>query len=39
MRELDPTIKLSNLKDLHPFRRPEDFAHWVEGLRIAGLPE
>jgi TolB-like protein/class 3 adenylate cyclase len=40
MREIDPTLRLSNLAGLtHPFRRPEDLARWTEGLRKAGLPE
>jgi Flp pilus assembly protein TadD len=39
LRQLDPALRLSNLKDLGPVRRPEDFARWAEGLRKAGLPE
>jgi len=39
VRELDPTLRLSNLQDLYPFRRSEDFARWRDGLRKAGLPE
>jgi TolB-like protein/Tfp pilus assembly protein PilF len=39
LRELDPTLRLSNLSDLFPIRRPEDFARWEEGMRRAGLPE
>ena len=39
MRELDPALRLSNLKDLFPIRRAEDFAKWEEGMRKAGLPE
>ncbi|MBR1286830.1 adenylate/guanylate cyclase domain-containing protein [Bradyrhizobium sp. AUGA SZCCT0177] len=39
MRELDPALCISNLKDLLPLRREEDFAKWVEALRKAGLPE
>ena len=39
LRELDPTLRLGNLKDFLPFRRPQDFARWAEGLRLAGLPE
>jgi len=36
----DPTLRLSNLADvMPPFRRPEDRAKYVEGLRTAGLPE
>jgi TolB-like protein/DNA-binding winged helix-turn-helix (wHTH) protein len=38
--ELDPQMRISNLKDrIGIFRRPEDFAKYAEGLRIAGLPE
>jgi TolB-like protein/DNA-binding SARP family transcriptional activator/Tfp pilus assembly protein PilF len=37
--ELDPALRLSNLKDLFPIRRAEDFARWEEGMRRAGLPE
>jgi TolB-like protein/class 3 adenylate cyclase/tetratricopeptide (TPR) repeat protein len=39
MRELDPALSVSNLKDLFPLRRAEDFAKWTEALRKAGLPE
>jgi TolB-like protein/class 3 adenylate cyclase len=39
MRELDPALCISNLKDLLPLRRVEDFAKWAEALRKAGLPE
>ena len=39
MRELDPVLRISNLKDLLPLRRVEDFAKWAEALRKAGLPE
>jgi adenylate cyclase len=39
MRELDPALCISNLKDLLPLRRVEDFAKWAEALRTAGLPE
>jgi hypothetical protein len=38
MREIDPVLHVSNLKDLFPIRRPEHFAKWAEGLRKAGLP-
>ena len=37
LRELDPALRLSNLKEY--FRQSEDLAKWVEGLRNAGLPE
>ena len=39
LRELDPELRLSKLKDLFPLQQPEDFAKWEEGLRMAGLPE
>ncbi|ROM94611.1 winged helix-turn-helix domain-containing protein [Pseudomonas brassicacearum] len=39
LRELDPTLRLSNLKDWLPIQRPEDFTRFFDGLRLAGLPE
>ncbi len=39
MRELDPALRLSNLKDLLPLRRLEDFTRYAEGLKKARLPE
>src|SRR3712207_124872 len=39
LRQLDPTLRISNLKDWLPLRRPEDLATFVDGLRRAGLPE
>jgi TolB-like protein len=40
LRQLDPTRRVSNLKDtMGPYRRPEDVARYEEGLRRAGLPE
>jgi TolB-like protein/DNA-binding winged helix-turn-helix (wHTH) protein len=39
LREFDPALRVSNLGDLTPFRRPEDVARHEEGLRRAGLPE
>jgi len=39
LRELDPTLRISNLKDWLPIQRPEDLARFAEGLRLAGLPE
>jgi adenylate cyclase len=38
MRELDPKLRLSNLKEVIPLRRPADFARYEEGMRQAGLP-
>ncbi len=39
LRELDPALRVSNLADWLPIRRPEDFAIFADGLRKAGLPE
>jgi len=39
VRQNDPALCMSNLKDWLPIRRPEDFSLWAEGLRKAGLPE
>jgi hypothetical protein len=39
LRQIDPTLRISNLKDRHPIRRPTDLARLADGLRIAGLPE
>jgi len=39
LRQIDPKLRLSNLKDLTPLRRPEDLARFADGLRKAGLPE
>jgi adenylate cyclase len=39
LRQIDPSLRISNLKDTLPFRRSEDIAIYAEGLRKAGLPE
>ena len=39
LRRLDPTLRLSDLKDGLPIRRSEDLAALTDGLRRAGLPE
>jgi tetratricopeptide (TPR) repeat protein len=39
LRQLDPGLRLSNLRNSQPIRRPEDYARWEDGLRLAGLPE
>lgn len=36
---IDPNLRVSNLRDSFPLRRPEDLQRWTEGLRCAGLPE
>lgn len=39
LQALDPSLRLATLKDWLPIQRPEDFARFVDGLRLAGLPE
>jgi len=39
LHELDPSLRVSNLSEVFPLRRPEDLAKFAEGLRKAGLPE
>jgi TolB-like protein len=39
LRGLDPTLRISNLRDWLPIRRPQDLAVFSDGLRKAGLPE
>jgi len=39
LRQLDPALRVSNLKDRIPLRRQEDMVRFAEGLRKAGLPE
>ncbi|MGH6881589.1 MAG: adenylate/guanylate cyclase domain-containing protein [Hypericibacter sp.] len=39
LRELDPALRMSSLRNMIPVRRPEDYAKLVEGLKLAGLPE
>jgi TolB-like protein len=38
-RELDPDLRISNLKDRVGPYRPDDFARFAEGMRLAGLRE
>ena len=38
MRALNPDMRISDLKDLVPFRRSDDFARYTSGLHLAGLP-
>ena len=39
LRQIDPELRISNVKYvIGPFRE-EDFAKWADGLRKAGLPE
>jgi TolB-like protein len=39
LRQLDPTLRVSNLQDWLPIHRKEDLATFGNGLRRAGLPE
>jgi adenylate cyclase len=39
LRQIDPALRISNLKDQTPLRRSEDMARYAEGMRKAGLPE
>jgi tetratricopeptide (TPR) repeat protein len=39
LRELDPSLRVSNLTEVFPLRRPEDLAKFAQGLQEAGLPE
>jgi Flp pilus assembly protein TadD len=39
LRQLDPTLRVSNLADWLPIHRPQDLATFADGLRRAGLPE
>lgn len=39
LRQLDPELRLSTIKNWLPIHRPENLATIVAGLRTAGLPE
>jgi TolB-like protein len=39
LRQLDPALRISNLREWLPIRRAEDLATFADGLRKAGLPE
>jgi adenylate cyclase len=39
MRQFDQALRLSNLRDRLPFRKPENLARYADGLCKAGLPE
>jgi adenylate cyclase len=39
LRQLQPQLRISDLMEMFPFRKPEHRAKWVEGLRLAGISE
>lgn len=39
LRSLDPSLRVSTLREWLPIHRPEDLTRFAEGLRLAGLPE
>jgi TolB-like protein/class 3 adenylate cyclase len=39
LRKIDPAMRVSNVKEWVPLRRPDDLKRLEEGLRMAGLPE
>jgi len=39
LRQLQSQLRVSDLMEIFPLRRREDRAKWIEGLRIAGIPE
>ena len=39
LRQVDPTMRISNVRVKFPLRRDEDFARLAEGYRLAGVPE
>lgn len=39
LRQLDPALRISNLKDWLPIQRADNLATLADGLRRAGLPE
>lgn len=39
LRRRDPLLRVSDLKEIIPLRRPDDLARYEESMRQAGLPE
>jgi hypothetical protein len=39
LRQIDPTLRVSDLRHMLPFRWAQDLAIYEAGLRKAGLPE
>jgi hypothetical protein len=39
LRQVNPALRVSTLKNLAPYRHAEDLSRFEEALRQAGLPE
>jgi hypothetical protein len=39
LRQIGPALRIANLADQFPLRRPEDMSAFATGLRKAGLPD
>jgi hypothetical protein len=39
LQQIDPGVRISNLKEQFPYRRHEDMSLLATGLKTAGLPE
>ncbi|WP_245470736.1 adenylate/guanylate cyclase domain-containing protein [Bradyrhizobium guangzhouense] len=39
LREIDTVMRLSNVEEWSPFNRKQDVERFLEGLRLAGLPD
>jgi hypothetical protein len=39
VRDMNPTLRISNLRDLEPLRLSKDLATWADAMRKAGLPQ
>jgi hypothetical protein len=39
LRQLQPQLRICDLMEMFPFRKPEHRAKWLEGLRLAGMTE
>jgi adenylate cyclase len=39
LRQLQSRLRISDLMEIFPIRQPEHRAKWIEGLRMAGIPE
>jgi TolB-like protein/DNA-binding SARP family transcriptional activator len=39
LQEINPSLRISNIRHVISHHRAEDIARWEEGLRLAGLPD